>query len=1227
MPWNSAIVDSEILAVHAALVPGGAQGEVVLFGGDEHWAAQQEPGGAFRKTRLYDVGNHALVGGAIPSPDSDVFCAHHAFAADGRLLIVGGTQKWPEGGDVHEHQLDFLGHRRCWLYNHRQRAWVETAPLTTSPDQPDEPHSGGRWYPGAVTLANGEVAAFMGHPDQQDARHRNARHERYNQGANQWIAAPKDMSTTGLPGTAGRRFLFFPRVYLLPNGNLYFATAMPANFTASDEGPHLSTAFDPFTADYLEPKIGEASGAYANWDRPGVLLPILPNDDYRVRMLFVGGVTPQRLDLGAASPAWSGTAPRDGSLSSRDRRYSNAVLLPTGDVCVVGGVHVSRPEDPVLEAEIYSPGINWDTGAYSSPDAWSAKEAAVHGRNYHSSALLLPNGKVWVAGGNTNANPGDPDSDVTVGGVTKKLGIKKIELYEPDYIAVPNRLQITSSPRVLTYDESFVVEVDRPATNVKYAALLRASSVTHSSDNDQRFVALVVESLSGNTLTLKSPPSGAIAPPGYYLLWLVDTNNAPCQLATFVRVAYVDCGVVTDRSTFSKEEVEALGGGGQATFNDTVFVHFDGFIHTELVGTPTFTVQWADSNATIPPEDFTLVAAGRLQEVNPGFEDIPQRITFPFHVRFHNLDTFATFTDTRQARVTFRLGSLSCSETLDLTYAPNPYMVDITLPENNPAWLSTDVRVFSIAAGQTKFGNVLQGLDDPIQFIRSCLDRLNNPSNNGNALFEGLSTSATLDLASTGGWPLGLPLYNYAISRVRYRATTTTAQRVKCFFRMFNVAATGLQFDPITTYRRTTVGPDTVPLVGTVGGEVASIPFFASERVETIQGATGATSMASQVLDPTYEIRAIPPNPVGTEVTAFFGCWLDINQTRKRFPADPGGSDGPWPEVSCRSIQELSRGRHMCAVAEVFFVPDLTQNGETPSTSDNLAQRNLAILHSDNPGGAASHTVMHTFEVKPSLGGVVEGVPQLLDGRHGALQGVEAIQGRRIQPDELIFRWHNLPPDTEVTVVFSDLDTADIQALGMPRRSPLAFQVVDRHTLRFKVAGATWMPIPGGRELNIPALLTMKLPDSVSYGQEYRVTVHQVTGWRRQIVGSAEFRIVVSKAELILDQEQRDLSVMKHILSTIPADNRWYPLWQRYVHQLGERVDALGGDADDIHPNPDGSGRPYDPTAEEPRPGGDPIRVCCEAMAGLACRCLSKLVGSVRAILKCPAGAPPDHRR
>ena len=1171
MPWNPTIVDSQILAIHAALVPNGDDGEVVMFGGDEHWSAQQEPGGDFRKTRVYDVRTHALVGASIPSPDSDVFCAAHAFATDGRLLIVGGTKAWSTG---HGHDLAFWGHRRCWLYNARGRLWVEAAQLLPDP-YGDGSTGGGRWYPGAVTMGNGEVLALFGHVAQDDSRHRNASPERYNLYANAWSSLPKlaNDAANYAPhfGDLDVRFLFFTRTFQLPDGRLFFATPMPVQWASNTsnaadptDGPHFSSFYDPASGSYVGTPIAEPAG-YDSWSFPCVLLPLLPGEDYRPRVLHCGRQQAMRIDLNAAAPAWQPVT----TAQNVHRVNSCAVLLPTGQVCLVGGVeNQGNDGGQRLPAEIYDPGINWATGQYSPGlGAWTADpDLPTHSRNYHSAALLLPNGSVLTSGGNTNADSGDPNI----------VGVKRIELFTPAYPA-GTRPTISNVPPSVTYGQSFDVTVS-DAANVRRVALIRNGSCTHAYDFDQRYVGLVFAHNPGDGhIRVTAPPNGNVAPPGYYMLWIVDAAGRPCQVAKFVRVAYQSCTVVTDRSTFSREEVQALGGGGQATFENAIYVQFDGFIHTELSGTPSFDVRWADTNTVVDIADFTLVGGPRLQEVNPGSPDIPQRITFPFHVRFANLDVYSTFSDTRQLRVTFTLGHHSCTQTLDLTYAPNPYMIDINAATNNPAWLSTDVRVFSIEAGQTKFPGVTQGMGDPIGFIRQCLDRLNPPNADGNALFEGLSTDASLDLASNGAWPMMLPLFNYAIARVRYRATTTTAQRVKCFFRMFNVAATGLEFDPNTTYRRTAVGPGTVPLVGTAGGEVASIPFFASERVETVQGQPGAASMATQPLDATYEVRDIAPNPSGAEVTVYFGCWLDINQTRKRIPIAPGGSDGPWPDASCRSIQELTRGRHMCIVGEVFFEPDPTQTGETPDSSDNLSQRNLAILHSDNPGGSDSHTVMHTFEIKPSL--IPAQAPQ------PGLVAPLAV-GKRYRLDELIFRWHNLPPTTEVTVYFSDIDTAQIQALAALRRSPLACEVVDRHTLKFKVAGLTWVPIPGGRALNIPALLSIKLPDTVSYGEVYRLSIHQVSGRDGSIIGSSEFRIPVSKSELILAEEERTLSVFKHIAATIPTDNRWYPLMHRYVHHMGLRVNALGGDAATVHGNPDGSGQPYDPRGE--RPGKEP---------------------------------------
>lgn len=1182
MPWNNDILDSGILAVHAALVPSGGEGEVVLFGGDEHWSLQQEsePGEKFKNTRVYDVETHTILDADVPSPDSDVFCSHHAFAADGRLLIAGGTSKWPET-DIHEHVLAFLGHRRSWLYNARVvaggrgRAWVEAQRLNTNPDHPDEEESGGRWYPGLVTLGNGDVLALFGHPMQKDNRHRNTLPERYVQQADAWINAPKAMAdphkmppVQNSDGTVtpGVRHLFFPRAFTLPDGKLFLATPMPVDIDAEEAaGPYFSTRYNPFTGDYEGFEIPEpSSGAYHNWNSPAVLLPLLWEEDYRPRVLFCGGGAAIKIDLGATEPEWAATKPRPESVRALTRTYSNTAILPTGQVCLVGGVNVVDPEEPVLVPEFYDPGIDWSTGTYSDDDRWTAQdeEPAAITRNYHSTALLLPNGKVWVAGGNVNGAPGpdDPDSEEA-----DTFRVRKIELYEPEYIAVTNRIRIIAWPQFVSYEESFDITLDRPAADVERVALIRNSSVTHSTNNDQRYIGLEITERSGNTVTVTAPPTGNVAPPGYYMLWVVDGSGNPCQLAKFVRMAPIDCTAVTDRSTFSEEEVTSLllDDGGPATIFNAIYVYVDGFIHTEFTGEPDFALTWDDTGETVPREQVTLVREMPLLEVDPGDPDIPQRITFPFHIRF--FDTNAFDIDTRKIRLTFTVGIHTCTETIDLVKSPNPYMIDVDPALNNPHWLSTDVRTFTMRGG-SPFGDIIQGTgaDAPYDFIKAVLDQFNDLENNSAHPFLNLPTeqdSAPLELAPEVS---GAPYYNYAVAKVRYRANVTDASNVKVFFRMFNTVGTALEYNTGTTYRLSP-GADPVPLLGNAGGEIVSIPFFLSKRVETVQGRPGATSMTEQPLDTTYEIRDIDATP-GSEVTVYFGCWLDINQERKLFPIEQAGSDGPWAQASCNSIQELMRGRHQCLVAEVYFKseptdPDSTDPGETPGSSDKLSQRNLAIIYSDNPGGPDSHLVMHTLEVKPSSAPTVV---------------------RRWRPDELLFRWHNLPQDAEVTLHFSDLDTAEIMQFAALRRSPVAFTPVDKHTVRFPVADATWMPIPAGRKLHIPALLSVRLPDTVVYGQTFRISVHQVNGITQKVIGAFELTVPVSSRELIIEDEVRTLSVMKHIATTIPPDSRWYPIFRRYLVGLGSKVDALGGDADAVHPNPDGSGRPYRRPEERP---------------------------------------------
>ena len=114
-------------------------------------------------------------------------------------------------------------------------------------------------------------------------------------------------------------------------------------------------------------------------------------------------------------------------------------------------------------------------GTYTATESWTTAEQAQVVRNYHSVALLMPNGRVWTAGSSKNADSGDPNV----------VGEKRIEVYKPSYDADPNRPDITSALLSVGYGDNFEVRTPQ-AASIQRVALIRAGSATHAFDADQR---------------------------------------------------------------------------------------------------------------------------------------------------------------------------------------------------------------------------------------------------------------------------------------------------------------------------------------------------------------------------------------------------------------------------------------------------------------------------------------------------------------------------------------------------------------------------------------------------------------------------------------------------------------------------------------------------------------------------------------------------------------------
>lgn len=533
-PWDVAHDHAEVLAVHAALVAHGAEGQVLLLGGNEHDQDQaQADAPDVAHTRVYDVATNAVI--HVDSPEADAFCCGHAFLPDGRLLIAGGTAAW-RGGHVDAHadaEEHWSGARDCAAYN-GDGTWSAVAPLQFQPGGP-EGVGGGRWYPSLVTLGDGRILAIGGHPSTNDSRHGAWLPEIYDPSTDAWTYTPghwlyvalddvdEDTFPDGQEITVSS-FRYYPRIFAVPGQRVFLASPTDGRSAWYDPASGL---LDPAAAEVPPHGTG-----YTETNHTAVLLPLLPGDGYTPRVLFLGNQGAHHIVLDRSDadtpPAWVPTAPRDWPGEPPLRRHGCATLLPTGEVFFSGGIDDAgdppmADEGGVLAGELYRPGIDWGTGRYDpGTDGWTTTAPARVVRNYHSVALLLPNGRVLTAGSNLDGVPGGDD--------VKEY---RIEIYSPAYADDPDRPEVVQSPASVAYGEHFEVVATSTAV-IERVVLIRAGSVTHAWDGDQRYVALEFTDRSEGVFDAVAPPDGWVAPPGPYTLWVVDAGGRPCRLAPFV---------------------------------------------------------------------------------------------------------------------------------------------------------------------------------------------------------------------------------------------------------------------------------------------------------------------------------------------------------------------------------------------------------------------------------------------------------------------------------------------------------------------------------------------------------------------------------------------------------------------------------------------------------------------------------------------------------------------
>jgi len=678
--------------------------------------------------------------------------------------------------------------------------------------------------------------------------------------------------------------------------------------------------------------------------------------------------------------------------------------------------------------------------------------------------------------------------------------------------------------------------------------------------------------------------------------------------------------IVVNQDTFSNSQVSV-----QLTFPAAFYLIYEGFEPKDLGVTTAIP-------PTVPPNapSFKFSSGGgalhTISAINPvmtlespgGANDVPQRITIQYDLHFTDASEFPAGSGgelvvNMQATLNYNVDTgtggavINVNEVANtgllLVNQPNPYMLDVdaTLSPANPYWLSMDTRVFKVTPGQmigsgpgamTQHDPSVAQPNPANDFIQGVVANFNSlPNDASHPYLTQLSADENASTLFLPAKDAGQNVYNYAVAKVRYLAPVgVPAPNVSVFFRTFSTMVSALDYDHTSgaagNYRRSGDTLGSVPLLGIESNEIASIPFFAAPRVNTVAGTAGAVSMTSQVDDAATNTRTL--NGGGAlEQVAYFGCWLDINRTDLRFPrnpaADPGGINGPFtgaaPGNPLLSIQQLMNGFHQCMVAEVFFWPsgvtsDPIHAGASPSSSDRLAQRNLSLVPSSNPGWPEAHTVQHTFLVKPS--------PMLDQPNFARASAVDRYRG----PDELMFLWNNIPRDSQVKIYLPEVLADEILRINALRQHPAVLGKLDDHTLSCKVADVGFLPLPGGRQGNLAGLLSLTLPPGVRTGQVYRVSVQQISGLRRRILGGFQMTIPVQTDPEMLPGEIAKLSVMKYIQQTVPAASRWYGIFKRYVDEIAGRVRGLGVDPNTVNPSPNGA---------------EPPEVCHPAKPGEVC--------------------------
>ncbi|NUS14495.1 MAG: DUF1929 domain-containing protein [Streptomyces sp.] len=494
-------------AAHVALLPTG---KVLLFSFESvEDNPQKEPAptdviGSRNAGRAYvwdpAAGEGPAAFKAVPPPVVDMpdgtsqprpapfFCAGHSYLPNGMVGVFGGNLGGNGG----------TGAKLALVFDPWTETWHQQKDLSV-----------GRWYPTVVTDAEGRQVIMSG----QSELGWGTPTPVIEQFPAKGIPVPLDKGQVP-DGVAAERWtseapyrMDYPHLFSLNDGKIY----------GFGRDADQEWRFDPATQ--VRTQLPDRpDGGLRNYGSAVALPNGTQGPD---SVLILGGNRNDPNTYRFSGGAWHKDTPR-----AFGRTQDDTLILPDGTLLTVNGSYDIRN----YGNGDYNPNADLKYRQIELRDAsgkWTLGPSQRLPRGYHSNAVVLPDGRIMVTGDELQQIANNPDITSGMNGT--------IEIYEPAYLhqgARPTLTRVPAGP--VRYGSSLRVTTTTPG-QVSRAVLMAPITSTHAVDTSQRHLDLQITGRSGNQLTLKAPPSADAAPPGYYMLFLLDDKGVP-SVAKWVKL-------------------------------------------------------------------------------------------------------------------------------------------------------------------------------------------------------------------------------------------------------------------------------------------------------------------------------------------------------------------------------------------------------------------------------------------------------------------------------------------------------------------------------------------------------------------------------------------------------------------------------------------------------------------------------------------------------------------